>query len=398
MKRANTMKTNVSTLNFLQDVLVCSLGAFGGPEAHYGVFLDQMVTKKHYITQDELVELIALTAILPGPSSTQTIIAIGHHVGGPKLAALTLLVWALPAIFMMSSFSFIADILDVLNLTQNGLRFIAPMAVAFMVLAAYRIGRKSLTKPWKIGWFVLSVILSYLVRSSWMFPVILISGALLSILIQPKKHPWQQMNLKPEWQYLIIFMVMAVGLLLITTWIDNPLLHLFSLFYRYGYMVIGGGNVVIPYMISDLVETGSLVSYQEFLTGFGLVQGMPGPMFSFSAYVGGLASSNLGVVSQWVGAIISGLAIFLPGVLLIFFIYPLWGELKKQSMIQVALEGITISAAALMSSAALMLIQNMGLSLENILVFIICLAVLASKKIWTPLLVLAVLAAGFIVH
>lgn len=391
------MKTNVSTLNFLQDVLVCSLGAFGGPEAHYGVFLDQMVTKKHYITQDELIELIALAAILPGPSSTQTIIAIGHHVGGPKLAALTLLVWALPAIFMMSSFSFIADILDVLNITQSGLRFVAPMAVAFMVLAAYRIGRKSLTKPWKMSWFVLSVILSYLVRSSWMFPVILVSGALLSILIQPKNHPWQQMNLKPEWQYLVIFMVMAVGLLLISTWIDSPLLHLFSLFYRYGYMVIGGGNVVIPYMISDLVETGSLVSYQEFLTGFGLVQGMPGPMFSFSAYVGGLASSNLGVVSQWVGAIISGLAIFLPGVLLIFFIYPLWGELKKQSMIQVALEGISISAAALMSSAALMLIQNTGLTLENLMVFVISLAVLASKKIWTPLLVLAVLAAGFII-
>ena len=75
--------------SFLKDVLICSLGAYGGPEAHYGVFTDQLVIKKKYLSEEEMVELIALTGILPGPSSTQTIIAIGYKTGGPLLAFLT---------------------------------------------------------------------------------------------------------------------------------------------------------------------------------------------------------------------------------------------------------------------------------------------------------------------
>jgi chromate transporter len=390
------MPKTTTTLNFLQDVLVCSLGAFGGPEAHYGVFLDQMVTKKNYITQEDLVELIALTAILPGPSSTQTILAIGYRMGGAKLAVLTLLVWALPAIIAMSLFSFLADVFDLLDLSQGGLRFIAPMAVAFMSLAAYRIGQKSLTKPWKIGLFVFSVLMSYLVRSSWAFPLILLFGAALSLVVNKMKHQWMPLNLSPKWFYLIVFALIALGTFVLTLWVNHPFLFLFDAFYRYGYMVIGGGNVVIPYMVSDLVERYALLSYQEFLTGFGLVQGLPGPMFSFSAYVGGLASSNLGTAGQWMGALISGFAIFMPGVLLIFFVMPLWSELKKQSAIQVGLEGISVAAAGLMSSAALVLIQKMGLTFENGLVLLISLALLASKKVWTPLLVLAVLMAGIL--
>lgn len=96
----------VSWSLFLKDVLICSLGAYGGPEAHYGVFTDQMVIKKRYLSEEELIELIALTGILPGPSSTQTIIAIGYKVGGPLLAFLTLLVWALPVLTIMTILSF----------------------------------------------------------------------------------------------------------------------------------------------------------------------------------------------------------------------------------------------------------------------------------------------------
>ncbi|MGE4465157.1 chromate transporter, partial [Sphaerochaeta sp.] len=86
------------TAHFLKDVLLCSLGAYGGPEAHFAVFLDHLVSKKHYLSEEELVELLALTSILPGPTSTQTITAVGYKLGGPLLALLTLLVWALPAI------------------------------------------------------------------------------------------------------------------------------------------------------------------------------------------------------------------------------------------------------------------------------------------------------------
>ncbi|NCU31949.1 MAG: chromate transporter, partial [Candidatus Moranbacteria bacterium] len=133
-----SIEQKVNRWSFLKDVFVCSLGAYGGPEAHYGVFTDQMVIKKKYLTEEELVELIALTGILPGPSSTQTIVAIGHKIGGPLLGILTMLVWGLPAILFMTLLSFLYVGLERLSLDSNGLRYIAPMAVGFIFIAAYR--------------------------------------------------------------------------------------------------------------------------------------------------------------------------------------------------------------------------------------------------------------------
>ncbi len=95
---------------FLKDILICSLGAYGGPAAHYGVFTDQMVTKKEYLNEEELVELIALNSVLPGPTSTQTIVSIGYKTGGPVLAFLTMLVWALPVLIMMTALSFLYQV------------------------------------------------------------------------------------------------------------------------------------------------------------------------------------------------------------------------------------------------------------------------------------------------
>lgn len=119
-------QNEVRRSTFLKDVFVCSLGAYGGPEAHYGVFTDQMVVKKKYLTEEELVELIALTGILPGPSRTQTIVAIGYKMGGPLLAFFTMLVWAVPVLTAMTILSFLSQFLGAMNISQEGLRYIGP--------------------------------------------------------------------------------------------------------------------------------------------------------------------------------------------------------------------------------------------------------------------------------
>ena len=115
---------NISTWTFLKDVLICSLGAFGGPESHYGMFSQQMVLKKQYLTQEELGELIALTSLLPGPSSTQTLLAIGYRHGGKHLAWLTLLVWALPVALFMTLLSFSPRILATFGLSDGMFHFL----------------------------------------------------------------------------------------------------------------------------------------------------------------------------------------------------------------------------------------------------------------------------------
>ncbi|NLO37587.1 MAG: chromate efflux transporter [Clostridiaceae bacterium] len=390
-------KRPVRWRTFLKDVLICSLGAYGGPEAHYGVFTDQMVIKKKYLTEEELVELIALTGILPGPSSTQTIVAIGHKIGGPRLALLTMLVWALPVLFLMTLLSFLSQLMAGLNLSQEGLRFIGPMAVGFIVVAAFRIGRKVVTGPMTIALFLAGAVTTYFVRTPWIYPLVLVTGGIVSVLAAREQKLWNQVRIHPPWRYLAVFAVFAVGSLVLTLVWDNRIVHVFESFYRYGYLVIGGGQVVVPLMYSELVEVNRYLTNQEFLTGFGLVQGLPGPMFSFSAYAGGMAARGGSALFQVAGAAAGGIAIFQPGLLLIFFVYPLWESLKQIRGIKVSLKGITAVAGGLIAVAAIILMQKSGFTLENIIVTLATVLLLLTRKIPAPLIVAAAIAAGFVV-
>lgn len=383
--------------SFLKDVFICSLGAYGGPEAHYGVFTDQMVIKKKYLKEEELVELIALCSILPGPSSTQTIVAIGYKVGGPFLAFLTMLVWALPVITVMTLLSFIYQFLNSRNISEAGLRYIGPMAVGFIVVAAYRIGVKVVTDKITIGLFLLGAITTYFIREAWVFPLVLIIGGVVSIITSKEKNLWNRVKINPPWVYLIAFVVITLGSIALTLLWDNKIVHLFESFYRYGYLVFGGGQVVVPVMHSDLVQVNQYMTNEEFLTGYGLVQGLPGPMFSFSAYAGGMAARGGSVLTQVLGALSGGIGIFLPGLLLIFFIYPIWENLKKIKGIKVSLKGINAVAGGLIAVAAVILMQKSGLVIENIIVTLITMGLLISKKIPAPIIVLLSIIAGFII-
>ncbi|MDF2844877.1 MAG: chromate transporter, chromate ion transporter family [Herbinix sp.] len=387
---------NIKWRAFLKDVFICSLGAYGGPEAHFGVFTDQLVIKKKYLTEEEMVELIAVTGILPGPSSTQTIVAIGYKVGGPWLGLLTMLVWALPVLTVMTLLSFLSQFLVSMNLSQDGLRYTGSMAVGFILVAAYRIGRKVVTDKVTLTLFIFGSITTYLIREPWIYPLVLILGGLVSIITSKDKNLWNQVKLNPSWKYLFAFGIFASGSLLLTFVWDNRIAHLFENFYRYGYLVIGGGQVVIPLMYSELVEVNQYMTNQEFLTGFGLVQGLPGPMFSFSAYAGGMASRGGNILTQVLGAMASGIGIFLPGILLIYFVYPIWENLKKIRGIKVSLRGITAVAGGLIAVSAIILMQESGFAIDNILVVLVTALLLISKKIPAPIIVLFALGLGFI--
>lgn len=391
------MITEVKKSAFLKDVLVCSLGAYGGPEAHISVFIDQLVAKRKYLTEEELIELVALCSILPGPTSTQTIVAVGYKTGGPLLAFLTLLVWALPVLVLMTVLSFLYEILAYLNISSSGLRFIGPLAVGFIIVAAWRIGRKVVNDRFTAILLVASGIVTFFIRAPWVFPVLLVAGGAAAIWMADEKNLWQGTKLNPPWRYLIIFASLAiVGVVLTLVW-DNKLVHLFESFYRYGYLVFGGGQVVVPVMHSDLVELRQYMTDQEFLTGYGLVQGLPGPMFSFSAYAGGMAARGQGVIYQLIGASAGGIGIFLPGILLIYFIFPIWDKLRGLRGIKIALRGINAVAGGMITAAAFVLLQKNGLSWENVVVIVLTILLLISRKIPAPILVVLALVGGYLI-
>ena len=386
----------ISRSTFLKDVLICSLGAYGGPEAHMGVFIDQLVTKKKYLSEEDLIELMALCSILPGPTSTQTIVSIGYKIGGPVLAFLTMLVWALPVIIVMTILSFLYQFLELQNISQDVLRFIGPMAVGFIIVAAYRIGKKVITDKMTVILFLIGAITTYLIRSPWVFPVVLIIGGFTSVLLSKENNLWNRVKLNPPWFYIVAFIVIALGSIGLNLIWNNRIFELFESFYRYGYLVFGGGQVVVPVMYSELVEINQYMTNQEFLTGYGLVQGLPGPMFSFSAYAGGMAAKDGGALIQTLAALLSGIGIFLPGLLLIYFVYPIWENLKKIKGIKVSLKGINAVAGGLIFIAAVILMQRSGFQIENLIVMVISIMVLISKRIPAPILVLATLLAGFV--
>lgn len=380
---------------FLKDAFVCSLGAYGGPEAHIGVFLDQLVTKKKYLSEEELIELVALCSILPGPTSTQTLVAVGHKIGGPWLAFLTMIVWSLPVLIFMTFLSFVYQIFKEFHISTESLRYIGPMAVGFIIVAAIKISRKVVTDRLTLSLMIISAIITYFFHLPWIFPLLLVIGGAVSIISSGEKKVWNKVKVSPPWGYFIAFSIFALGGVVLTLLFDNKLLILFESFYRYGYLVFGGGQVVVPIMYSELVELKNYMSHQEFLTGYGLVQGLPGPMFSFSAYAGGMAYREAGPWMQVMAAGIGGIGIFLPGLLLIYFIYPIWESLKQIKAIKISLKGINAVAAGLISVAAIVLMQKSGLSLDNLFVTIITVVLLFTKKVPAPILVLGSLFLGF---
>ena len=388
------MSTNIKRSTFLKDVFICSLGAYGGPEAHYGVFTDQLVIKKKYLSEEELVELIALCSILPGPTSTQTIVSIGYKTGGPLLALLTMLVWALPVLTMMTLLSFLYQFLSDKNVSSDLLRFIGPMAVGFIILAAYRIGKKVVTDKLTVFLFLSSALITYFIRSPWIFPTVLVIGGIISVIASGEDNLFERVKLMPKWGYFIAFASIALISIGLTLTVDHVLVHLFESFYRYGYLVFGGGQVVVPVMHSELVDGYHYMTNAEFLTGYGLVQGLPGPMFSFSAYAGGMAARGHGWLTQVLGAVISGVGIFLPGLLLIYFIYPIWEKLKCIKGIKISLKGINAVAGGLIAVASIILMQKSGFTPINLIVTVVTVGLLATKKIPAPLLVLASLLLG----
>ncbi|MFP4377442.1 MAG: chromate efflux transporter [Spirochaetales bacterium] len=387
----------VKRRTFLRDVFICSLGAYGGPEAHMGVFVDQMVTKKQYLTEGELVELMALCSILPGPTSTQTIVSIGYKTGGPVLALLTMLVWALPVLVAMTLLSFLYQGLTAWNISADVLRFIGPMAVGFIVVAAFRIGRKVVYDTLTALLFAGGALTTYWIRAPWIFPVALLVGGTVAVGLFREPGMWNRLRMRPPWRYLAIFAAFALGLLAVSAVSSSRLVQLAESFYRYGYLVFGGGQVVVPVMHSELVQVRQFMTNEEFLTGYGLVQGLPGPMFSFAAYAGGMAARGSGIGTQIAAAAIAGVGIFLPGLLLIYFVYPLWEDLKKIRAIKIALRGINAVAGGLIAVAAVVLTQTTEFRPDYLVVTAAAASLVAFTKIPAPLIVAATLVAGFLV-
>ena len=407
-------------IRFLKIVFLYSLTAFGGPQGHMGMMLKIFVQKYRYITEAELIDFNSFCQLLPGPGSTQTITLIGFKRGGVLLAIITLIIWILPACILMGAFSFLITQYPSRNYSQNQFKFLEPMAIGFLIYAIVRMYKISVNSIITKIIMAISVIFTiYFFKSPWVFPALIILAG-IATSFSSKRIPEQEIVLPKQikwtniWLFVIIFIIAGfmseyarknqLG--------NRKAYNLFENFYRFGSLVFGGGDVLLPMLIDQYVERPNTkptdvefriaISRDDLLTGYGFVRAIPGPVFSIATFTGGVAMKGKGINNQLLGCILATIAIFLPSALLVLFFYPVWQYLKKFVGIFRALEGINAAVVGVMIAAAFYLLKvnfqihyDIGI-LISALVIIATYLLLQFSKIAAPFIVLFCIGLGWI--
>lgn len=390
----------------MKEVLKYSLTAFGGPQGHFGMMSKTFVEKRKDVTESELLDFMSFCSMLPGPSSTQTITLIGYKRGGIPLAILTLLIWILPAASMMGALSFLIKYIDAQSIQTNLFKFIQPMAVGFLAYAAFKAMRLSIKNFATICIMIGALLVTSLLRSPWIFPLLIIAGGMISNFSN-KRIPDVFVNKKPiKWIniFWFIFIFLIAGTLSefarIQHWHNVRLFNLFENFYRFGSFVFGGGHALIPMMYEQFVirpehlQIGQYMTPNQFLTGAGMVNAIPGPVFSICTFVGGMSMSSFGISAQFAGTIVATIGVFLPSTLLLFFFFPIYQNLKQYTVIFRALEGIHAVVVGIMWASGFILFKSMSFEWTNIVVVLITFSLLMYSKIPAPLIVMGWLLLG----
>lgn len=403
---------------FLKSVFLYSITAFGGPQAHIAMMMRQFVHKTPYVTEEELLEYNAFCNLLPGASSTQTVTLIGYKRGGVSLAVLTLLIWILPASFLMGAFSFLLHYIDKRSLHTDIFKFIPAMAVGFLAyasVAAFQVSIKN-TITWCIM-LVCTAATYFLFKSPWIFPALIVGGGITTNFSQkripqhdqkPKKIKWWNI-----WLFVIIFLAAGITSEVARKqdWPNRKPVNLFENLYRMGSLVFGGGHVLMPMLYEqfsvrpDVVRNRNPnvvhIEKEDMTTGMGIVRAVPGPVFSIAAFAGGMALQDYGPVMQVVGCVIGTVAIFLPSALIVLFFFPIWNNLKRYAVVYRSLEGINAAIVGIIIAATLYIIKDISLvtlhkeSIINILVIAGTFLLLRFTRIASPFIVLVCLAFGY---
>ena len=381
---------------YLRDVLFLSITAFGGPQAFLAMVLDIMVKKRGYITENDLWELNALCQILPGPTSTQTIAAIGYKIGGPPLAYLSLLVWVLPATLLMIAAAMLIDFLQENTVgTLDFAKFIQPMAIGYIIYAAKVTVGKMIKTTEAAVLMMIAAFVAFFYNSPFIFPVMLVIGGVITSL-NYRKQPIT--NEKPlvniSWSNFLLWGSVLVFAALLGHYTRLLPIRLFENFYRNGSLIFGGGQVLVPYLYTEFVEFKNYLTSEEFLTGYAISQSVPGPTFSISSYIGGLAMREYGALGIVTGGLIAAAGIFLPGTFLIFFVIRFWDELKKYRPVRTALEGLNAVSCGMLIAAAYLLFEPLENNLINIVAIIGTFFLLQYSKIPSPLIIILGVVAG----
>lgn len=335
-------------LAFLQ----LGLTAFGGPVAHLGYFREAFVVRRRWLDEHAYADLVALCQFLPGPASSQVGIGIGLAKAGLMGAAAAWIGFTLPSAVAMAALGIgIAAFGDALP--AGALHGLKVAAVAVVAQAVWGMARSLCPDPARASLAVLAACAVLAAPTPAAQVLVIGAGGLagLAVLRGEDDAPHAALGIavgKPlAVAALLLFALLLVGLPLAVAAAPSQTLALIDGFYRAGSLVFGGGHVVLPLLQSQVVPPG-WVSGDVFLAGYGAAQAVPGPLFTFAAYLG---AAMVPPPNGWAGAAICLAAVFAPSFLLVIGVLPFWDALRRLRRVRQAMRGVNAAVVGLLLAA-----------------------------------------------
>ena len=327
------------------------LTSFGGPIAHLGYFRDEFVVRRRWLSERSYADLVALCQFLPGPGSSQVGIALGLSRAGYAGALAAWLGFTLPSAIALILFASV--LMQHGNLAPGVLQGLKVVAVAVVAQAIWGMARSLCPDRLRVTIMATATIAVLLLATFWsQLLVLLVAGLLGVLLIKPSDEQLPDVQPTPVSRRagslaLGLFVILLVGLPVLSTLMPSQLLAMVDSFYRVGSLVFGGGHVVLPLLQAETVDTG-LVDVELFLAGYGATQAVPGPLFTFAAFLGTAMDTGL---PGWLNGLLCLVVVFLPSFLLVIGVMPFWEQLRHNRRTQAALAGINAGVVGLLLAA-----------------------------------------------
>ena len=350
-----TEQATASRGSFLEVLAVFTklgITSFGGPIAHLGYFRQEIVVRRKWLDEAAYADLIALCQFLPGPSSSQMGIALGMTRAGFWGGLAAWLGFTLPSAILLTLFAYATTLLK--GAAQSGwLHGLLVVAVAVVAQAVWGMATTLCTdRPRQTIAIIAAIAILLWSVAIIQIAVILVAGLIGWLLL--RKAETEKPSILPLalprrlaigcW---VLFIILLLGLPLLRQFSHSQPIALFDTFFRVGSLVFGGGHVVLPLLQREVVPAG-WVTNDQFLTGYAAAQAIPGPLFTFSAYLGAVSKPS---PNGWLGALIALTAIFLPSFLYVIGILPFWNRLRSIAAFQAALRGINAAVVGILLAA-----------------------------------------------
>ena len=358
------------------------LTSFGGPVAHLGYFRDAFVARRRWLSDGAYAEVVALCQFLPGPASSQVGMAIGLQRAGWLGLLAAWVAFTMPSAILLVAFALGASsLVDVAGTGWiSGFKAAAVAVVAIAVIAMARTlapdaKRASIAGLALVGVLlfphpaaqVVAIVVAGIIGVLWLREPAITDDAPLTIRVG---RPAAIVCLG-------VLALLLIGLPILATVTQDPTLRLVDLFTRAGSLVFGGGHVVLPLLGAETVPTG-LVSADAFLAGYGAAQAVPGPLFTFAAYLGAVMGSG---PSGLLGAAVALVAIFVPSALLVVGALPFWARLRTSRLARRALMGVGACVVGILAAALYDPVFTAGVtSVPALCIAVVAFVVLAAWK------------------